>query len=65
MNELFELLHGTHTAFAVFAIDVAVFVAVALSIYAISFLIKYKVDRFLKNNNLGGPAPRYLNGKKK
>jgi threonine/homoserine/homoserine lactone efflux protein len=60
MNGFFELLHEGHTAFAVFAIDVAVFVVLAVVIYALVFLAKNKISKFLKNTGLSKSASRYF-----
>lgn len=47
MNELFELLHKGHTAFGVFAIDVAVFAILMVVIYALIYLAVHKVSEIL------------------
>lgn len=60
MNAFFELLHGGHSAFAVFLIDVAVFIILAVVVYALGFLIKHEVSKFLSNLGPGKFGPRCL-----
>lgn len=64
MNEFFVILHRGHTDLAIFAIDVVMFVVLAIVLYALEFLLSVKIRKFLNNTGLDGSIHRFLSRKK-